>query len=70
MHPPYTTALGASALAGPLDLDRGDRVRELDAGGFYIIEAEGLEAALGWASKTSAAIGMPIEVWPFQASHT
>jgi hypothetical protein len=34
-------------------------------GGFYIIEAENLDAALGWASKTSAAINMPIEVRPF-----
>lgn len=34
-------------------------------GGFYIVEAETQYAALGWASKTSAAIGMPIEVRPF-----
>jgi hypothetical protein len=34
-------------------------------GGFYIIEAENLDAALGWATKTSAAINMPIEVRPF-----
>jgi len=34
-------------------------------GGFYIVEAETRDAALAWASKTSAAIGMPIEVRPF-----
>jgi len=34
-------------------------------GGFYIVEADGLDAALEWGSKTSAAIEMPIEVWPF-----
>ena len=34
-------------------------------GGFYIVEAETQDAALGWASKTSDAIGMPIEVRPF-----
>lgn len=34
-------------------------------GGFYIIEADGLDAALDWAAKTSAAIGQPIEVRPF-----
>ena len=34
-------------------------------GGFYIVEAETEDAALDWASKTSAAIGMPIEVRPF-----
>jgi hypothetical protein len=33
--------------------------------GFYIIEAEDLDAALDWASKASAAVGRPIEVRPF-----
>ena len=35
-------------------------------GGFYIIEAEDLDAALGWASKTTAAVSHPIEVRPFR----
>jgi hypothetical protein len=35
-------------------------------GGFYIVEAEDLDAALGWAAKTVAIIGAPIEVRPFQ----
>jgi hypothetical protein len=34
-------------------------------GGFYIIKAEDLDAALTWAAKTTRAVGMPIEVWPF-----
>jgi hypothetical protein len=34
-------------------------------GGFYIIEAEDLDAALGWASKVTAAVMKPIEVRPF-----
>ena len=33
--------------------------------GFYIIEADDLDAALGWATRTSTIIGMPIEVRPF-----
>jgi hypothetical protein len=33
--------------------------------GFYIVEADDLDAALGWATKTSTIIGMPIEVRPF-----
>jgi len=37
-------------------------------GGFYIIEAEDLDAALVWASKTTAAVGKPIEVRPFAAA--
>ena len=38
-------------------------------GGFYILEAAGDPEALDWAAKTSAAIGMPIEVRPFYDSH-
>jgi hypothetical protein len=34
-------------------------------GGFYIIEADDLDAALVWAWKTTAAVGAPIEVRPF-----
>ena len=34
-------------------------------GGFYIIEAEDLDAALAWASKVTGAINAPIEVRPF-----
>ena len=34
-------------------------------GGFYIIEADDLDAALAWASKVTDAIHTPIEVRPF-----
>ncbi len=34
-------------------------------GGFYIIEALDLDAALAWASKVTDAIDTPIEVRPF-----
>jgi hypothetical protein len=34
-------------------------------GGFYIIQAEDLDAALAWASKVTGAIRVPIEVRPF-----
>ena len=36
--------------------------------GFYIIEADDLDAALEWGSKVSATIGRPIEVRPFHAT--
>lgn len=39
-------------------------------GGFYIVEASDDNAALTWATKTSAAIGMPIELRPFFDSRT
>ena len=34
-------------------------------GGFYIIQAEDLDAALAWASRVTGAIKAPIEVRPF-----
>ena len=37
-------------------------------GGFYIINAEDLDAALGWACKVTAATNAPIEVTPFAAT--
>lgn len=33
--------------------------------GFYMIDAEDLDAALGWAAKVSDVIDRPIEVRPF-----
>ncbi len=39
-------------------------------GGFYIIEADDLDAALAWAAKTTAAVRKPIEVRPFRAAES
>ena len=36
--------------------------------GFYIINADGLDAALTWAGKVVDAINHPIEVRPFRAT--
>ena len=36
--------------------------------GFYIINADDLDAALAWAGKVTEAIGAPIEVRPFAAT--
>jgi hypothetical protein len=36
-------------------------------GGFYVIEVADLDAALGWATKVTEAIRVPIEVRPFAA---
>lgn len=36
-------------------------------GGFYVIEAADLDAALGWAREVTACIKAPIEVRPFAA---
>jgi hypothetical protein len=37
-------------------------------GGFYVINAENLDVALGWAEKVVDAIGRAIEVRPFRAT--
>jgi hypothetical protein len=34
-------------------------------GGFYVIEADDLDAALAWAAKVTELVGAPIEVRPF-----
>jgi hypothetical protein len=36
--------------------------------GFYIINADDLDAALAWARRVVDAIGHPIEVRPFRAT--
>lgn len=33
--------------------------------GFYIIDADDLDVALGWAQRVSSCVGQPIEVQPF-----
>jgi hypothetical protein len=38
-------------------------------GGFYIIEAEDLDRALSWASKTAGCVRTAIEVRPFWDQH-
>ena len=35
-------------------------------GGFWVIQADNLDAALGWAAKATAACQAPVEVRPFQ----
>ena len=35
-------------------------------GGFWIIEARDLDAALGWAQRAARVLPLPIEVRPFQ----
>ncbi len=35
-------------------------------GGFLVVDAPDLDAALEWGRKTARAIGLPIEVRPFQ----
>lgn len=76
-----STFVFGGALHGPdaatvVDLSGGDVVMtdgpftesKEHIGGFYIINAEDLDAALAWAGKVAAAINHPIEVRPFRAT--
>ncbi len=38
--------------------------------GFYIIDADDLDAALAWAGKVVDVINQPIEVWPFAGTRS
>ena len=39
-------------------------------GGITIVDAADLDAALGWATRMTAAMGIPIEVRPFEHAWT
>lgn len=62
---PSTASVVRTSEGGMLTTD-GPFIEAKEAiGGFYIVQADGDDAALEWASKTSMCIGMPIEVRPF-----
>ena len=65
LHEPDTATVVRMAGGEVLTTDGPFAESKEHLGGFYIIEAEDLDAALGWASKVTAAITKPIEVWPF-----
>jgi hypothetical protein len=39
-------------------------------GGITVVEVDDLDAALGWASRLTAALGVPVEVRPFEHAWT
>jgi hypothetical protein len=65
LHGPDTATVVRMADGEALTTDGPFAESKEHLGGFYIIEAEDLDAALGWASKVTAALTKPIEVWPF-----
>jgi len=66
LHEPDTATVVRESEGEVLTTDGPFAESKEHLGGFYIIEAENLDAALAWASKTTAAIKAPIEVRPFQ----
>ena len=64
LHEPDTATVVRMA-AGEVVTTDGPFVESRHLGGFYVIQAEDLDAALVWASKVTGAIKVPIEVRPF-----
>jgi hypothetical protein len=66
LHEPDTATVVRMSEGEVLTTDGPFAESKEHLGGFYIIEAEDLDAALAWASKTTAAVSKPIEVRPFR----
>jgi len=67
LHEPDTATVVREAGGELLTTDGPFAESKEHLAGFYIIEADDLDVALAWASKVTAAIKRPIEVWPFAA---
>ncbi|MGZ4676503.1 MAG: YciI family protein [Acidimicrobiia bacterium] len=65
---PASSATVVRATGGDVAMTDGPYAETKEQmGGFWIIEAADLDAALGWASKAAAACEGPVEVRPVQA---
>jgi hypothetical protein len=66
LHPP-TTATVVSNRDGEVFMTDGPFIEGKEhIGGFWIIEARDLDAALAWAAKATIACAGPVEVRPLQ----
>jgi hypothetical protein len=65
LHDPDTASVVRQSDGDVLTTDGPFAESKEHLGGFYIIEAEDLDAALAWASKVAEVIKTPIEVRPF-----
>jgi hypothetical protein len=64
---PASSATVVNSTNGDVSMTDGPYAESKEQmGGFWIIEAADLDAALAWASKGSAACEGPVEVRPFQ----
>jgi hypothetical protein len=67
LHPPeIATVVDGRDVANVVITDGPFAETKEHLGGFWIIEAPDLDAALDWAAKGSAACMGPVEVRPFQ----
>ena len=66
LHPPETATVVRAADGGVLVTDGPFAEGKEHIGGFTIIEAADLDAALGWSRKLARATTLPIEVRPLR----
>lgn len=66
LHTPDTATVVRSQDGEVLTSDGPFPEAKEQIGGFWVIEAEDLDAALDWASQASVACQGPVEVRPFQ----
>ncbi len=64
LHEPDTATVVRVSEGETLTTDGPFAESKEHLGGFYIVEAEDLDSAIGWASKTAAIVAAPIEVRP------
>jgi hypothetical protein len=64
LHEPDTATVVRVSEGETLTTDGPFAESKEHLGGFYIVEAEDLDSAIGWASKTAAIVATPIEVRP------
>ena len=68
LHPPSTATVVRAQGGQVVTTDGPFAETKEQLGGFWVIKAPDLDAALEWAAKGSAACGGPVEVRPFQES--
>ena len=66
LHAPETATVVRAVDGDPIITDGPFAETKEQLGGFWIIEAPDLDAALAWAVRGSAACMGPVEVRPFQ----
>jgi hypothetical protein len=64
LHEPDTATVVRVSEGETLTTDGPFAESKEHLGGFYIVEAEDLDSAIDWASKTAAIVAAPIEVRP------
>jgi hypothetical protein len=67
LHPPATATVVRASGGGDLLITDGPFAEAKEhLGGFTIVDAPDLDAALAWAGRLASATTLPIEVRPFQ----